>query len=314
MADGSAAGPLVALTGGTGFVGRHIIERAARNGFRLRVLARDPSRLPSLPPKTEVTSGDLADPRALGELVAGADAVVHAAGSVRGVTRAQFDRVNAAGSRACVRAAQAAGVPRFLQISSLAAREPTLSPYAASKRAGEEEALALANELAVTVIRPPAVYGPGDREMLPLFRLMARGYAPVFGRADARFSLLFVTDLADAVVSWARVAAAPTGIFEPDDGTAGGYDWPRVCETVAGLTGRPVRSLRLPAALLALPAGFNALAGRLSSFSPMLTPGKIRELRHPDWVCEPGGITEALDWRPAFDLRAGLLETPGWRD
>lgn len=313
MADGSASAPLVALTGGTGFVGRHIIERAARSGFRLRVLAREPSRLPPLPSGADVTTGDIADPVALGHLVAGADAVVHAAGSVRGATRAQFDRVNAAGSRACARAAQAAGVPRFLQISSLAAREPGLSHYAASKRAGEEEALALANDLAVTVIRPPAVYGPGDREMLPLFRLMAKGYAPVFGRKDARFSLLFVTDLADAVVSWAGAATAPTGVFEPDDGTPGGYDWPRVCETVAGLTGRPVRSLRLPAALLALPAGFNALAGRLSSFAPMLTPGKVRELRHPDWVCDTGGIIDALDWQPAFDLRAGLLETPGWR-
>lgn len=313
MADGSPAGPLVALTGGTGFVGRHIIDRAARCGFRLRVLAREPSRLPSLPAGTEVTTGDIADPAALRNLVADVDAVVHAAGSVRGVTRAEFDRVNAAGSRACVSAAKAAGVPRFLQISSLAAREPGLSPYAASKRAGEEEALALANDLAVTVVRPPAVYGPGDREMLPLFRLMAKGYAPVFGRQDARFSLLFVTDLAAAVVSWARAASAPTGIFEPDDGTVGGYDWPRVCATVAELTGRPVRSLRLPAALLALPAGINALAGRLSSFAPMLTPGKVRELRHPDWVSETGGTIDGLDWRPAFNLRAGLLETPGWR-
>lgn len=312
MSDARSDPALVALTGASGFVGRHILTRAAAGGFRLRVLARDPARLPPLPAGTGLVRGDLADPEALAELAEGADAFVHCAGAIRGVTRAQFDRVNAAGSGACAAAAAAAGIRRFLQISSLAAREPQLSAYAASKRAGEDAARAAAGPMTVTVLRPPAVYGPGDREMLALFRVMARGVAPVFGAADARFSLIFGPDLAEAVVAWLRLESAPDAVLEPDDGRPGGYGWAAVCDIVAGLVGRPVRPLRVPAAVLALPAGVNYAAGRLTSFAPMLTPGKLRELRHPDWVCRPGADA-ALGWHAAHDLRAGLLATPGWR-
>ena len=264
-----------------------------------------------MPSQTDVVTGGLADARALADLVEGAEAVIHCAGAVRGATRAQFDRVNVAGAKACADAAARAGVGRFLHVSSLAAREPTLSHYAASKRAGEDAVRDAAP--IVTIVRPPAVYGPGDKEMLPLFRLMARGYAPVFGNADARFSMIFVTDLADAIIAWLRAAAPPSTIFEPDDGQPGGHGWGDVCATVQSITGRRVRPLRVPAAVLALPAAINYAAGRLHALAPMLTPGKLRELRHPDWVCrrrEPG---TALGWQPAHDLRAGLLATPGWR-
>jgi nucleoside-diphosphate-sugar epimerase len=311
MSDVTDTSRLVALTGATGFVGRHILARAAAGGARVRVLARDPARLPALPPHTEVVAGGLGDDRALADLVEGAAAVIHCAGAVRGATRAQFDRVNVAGAKACADAAASAGVGRFLLVSSLAAREPTLSHYAASKRAGEDAVRDAAP--IVTIVRPPAIYGPGDREMLPLFRLMARGYAPVFGNADARFSMIFVTDLADATVAWLHADAPPATIFEPDDGRTDGHGWGDVCKTVQSITGRPVRPLRVPAAILALPAAINYAAGRLSALTPMLTPGKLRELRHPDWVCrrrEPGN---ALGWKPAHDLRSGLLATPGWR-
>jgi nucleoside-diphosphate-sugar epimerase len=314
MSDAPADRATVALTGASGFVGRHILARAAAAGFRLRVLARDPNRLPDLPPGTERVHGGLENPAALADLVRDAVAVIHCAGAVRGVTRTQFDRVNVAGTAAVAEAAAEAGAGRFLQISSLAAREPRLSAYAASKRAGESAARDAAGSAAVTIFRPPAVYGPGDREMLTLFRVMARGYAPVFGDPAARFSLIFVADLADAAVAWLNAASAPAGTFEPDDGHPGGHGWADVCETVASITGRPVRPLRLPPAVLALPAGLNYAAGRMTGFAPMLTPGKLRELRHPDWVCRAGELEALLGWRPAHDLRSGLLATPGWRD
>ena len=142
---------------------------------------------------------------------------------------------------------------------------------------------------------------------------MARGYAPVFGGLDARFSLLFVRDLADAVVRWILAEETPTGIFEPDDGREGGYDWPAIAGVVADLTGRPVRPVKLPVGLLSLPAALNYAAGRVTGFAPMLTPGKLRELRHDDWVCQRDGLNAAIGWQPGHDLRAGLLETPGWR-
>ncbi len=302
---------LVALTGATGFVGRHILVKLQRAGLRCRLLVRDQKKLPALGDATEVVEGSLGDRDALARLLAGASSMVHCAGAVRGVTQSQFDRVNAVAAGDCAMVAREAGVQRFLLISSLAAREPGLSAYAASKRRGEVAVTGNAGPMRVSIFRPPAVYGPGDREMLPLFRMMARGIAPVFGSPDARFSLIFVEDLADAVVAWETASNGCEQLIEIDDGRPGGYGWTDVCETIETITGRPVRRIGLPAALVSIPAAFNTLAGMATGYSPMLSLGKLRELRHPDWVCRTGsGIT---GWRPTHQLADGLLETPGWR-
>ena len=217
------------------------------------------------------------------------------------------------GAAACAMASRTAGVERFLSLSSLAAREPTLSAYAASKRAGEDAILRNAGNMPVALIRPPAVYGPGDREMVPLFQLMARGIAPVFGSRTARFSLIFVDDIASAVEAWLASRKPVQGKFEIDDGKADGYDWTEVCEAVSSITGKPVRQVTIPRALLSLPAGINSLLGRMTGYAPMLSLGKIRELRHPDWVCR-AGRTFIESWEPRVMLRDGLELTPGWHD
>lgn len=302
---------LVALTGATGFVGRQILARLEGAGIRSRLLVRDPGKLPPTTELTDIVVGSLDDDDALVRLVAGASSLVHCAGAVRGVTRAQFDRVNAVAAGRCAAVARDAGVEHLLLISSLAAREPELSAYAASKRGGEEAVTGNAGSMSVTIFRPPAVYGPGDREMQPLFRLMARGFAPIFGSPDARFSLIFVEDLADAVLAWAR--DPDPGMFEIDDGHPGGYGWPEVCETVESITGKPVRQIPVPGALLGLPAAFNTLAGLATGYLPMLSLGKMRELRHPDWVCRGTGDSAPGGWRPRFRLAEGLRRTPGWQ-
>jgi nucleoside-diphosphate-sugar epimerase len=245
--------------------------------------------------------------------VAGTDVVIHCAGSVRGATLEQFSRVNADGAARLAGIAQREGCARFLLLSSLAAREPGLSPYAASKRAGEKGVAQAAGTMTWAAFRPPAVYGPGDKEMLPLFQLMARGVAPVFGSENARFSLIFAPDLAQAIVAWSLNEEPPPGIFELDDGKNNGYGWLDITETITALTGRPIRMLRIPSSVLSIPAAVNWLLGRYLNRTPMLTPGKIRELRHPDWVCHPNPALAAVGWRPQHSLVEGLAATPGWR-
>lgn len=304
----------IALTGATGFIGQHIARLLSARKTAVRVLARDPSRITVPDDAVQVVQGSLTDDRALAELVAGADTVIHCAGSVRGATLEQFNRVNADGTARLADIAATEGCKRFLLLSSLAAREPQLSPYAASKRAGEEAVANAAGTMAWAAFRPPAVYGPGDREMLPLFQLMARGIAPVFGSDNARFSLIYAPDLAEAIVAWGLYEAPPpTGIFELDDGKKGGYSWDDITRVVAALTGRPIRMLRIPPSLLGIPAGINWLLGRYLNRSPMLTPGKIRELRHPDWVCRTSPDLDALGWRPQHTLAEGLAATPDWQ-
>jgi nucleoside-diphosphate-sugar epimerase len=161
---------LVAITGATGFVGGYTAKALAEAGWRVRLLCR---RLPLSPLLSdispEIVLGDLEDPAALAALVRGADAVVHAAGAVRALDAVGFYRANADGTARMVAAVRAdAPQARFVLISSLSAREPTLSAYAGSKRAGEIELERAAGAaLDWSILRPPAVYGPGDRELLP---------------------------------------------------------------------------------------------------------------------------------------------------
>lgn len=302
----------IALTGGTGFIGRHVLAALTRRNALVRLLVRDPARVTSVDRNVELVPGSLEEPASLETLVAGSDAVVHCAGSVRGSTYEQFARVNVDGSATLTRIARAGGCKRFLLLSSLAAREPHLSPYAASKRKGEDALAAESGGMTWAALRPPAVYGPGDKEMLPLFRVMAHGIAPVFGSPTARFSLVFAADLADAAALWALQDSVPTGVFEIDDHRPEGYGWLDICQCVSGITGKPVRQLRIPATVLQLPAALNWLLGRYFGTQPMLTPGKIRELRHPDWVARPDPAFDTLGWQPQFDLARGLGATPGW--
>ncbi len=271
---------------------------------------RNPARLPGV----QWLPGHLGDRNALDALMDGVDAVVHCAGAVRGATRHAFDEVNAAGAgRVAEAAVRLVRTPRFLLMSSLAARVPELSHYAASKWRGERAVMAAAGAMRWTVLRPAAVFGPGDRELLPLFRCIERGFAPRPAGAPGRFSLIYVDDLATAVVRW---LAADTGYgttFELDDGRPGGYDW----DTVASLAGRvlhagvPARSVPIPVPLLSLVAAANLAGARLFGYAPMLTPGKLREITHPDWLCDSHAFMLATGWQPAFGLESGLARAFG---
>lgn len=306
---------LIAVTGATGFIGRTICRLLHEQGCRVRVLARSEARLDALQGLVdERVFGHIEDPEALNALVEGATAVVHAAGAVRGATQRDFDRVNVDGVRNLVQAMlRREHPPRLLCLSSLAAREPQLSLYAASKRRGEQVLEQEAQQLDWIALRPPAVYGPGDRELLPVFRLMAKGIALVPGSCEARFSMIYVDDIAAAVLAWLRQPAVPSGVYSLHDGREGGYCWNDVADSVARLCTRPVRKVVVPPALLQIPAWINRNLGRAFGYAPMLTPEKLRELSHPDWVCDNEAIQKVLDWQPQVQLEEGLRKTPGWR-
>ena len=238
--------------------------------------------------------------------------MVHCAGAVRGITDADFYPVNVeAVSRLAQIAAIRSPAPRFLLISSLAAREPNLSAYAASKRMGEIALSQMGGGFAWTVLRPPAVYGPGDRAMLPLFRLMGRGIAPLLGRNDARFSLLYVEDLAEAVIKWLVSESRESRVFELDDGHPGGYSWCEVAETFERLRGKPAFRFHVSELPMNVAAKLNQIAASVIGYAPMFTPGKVREIRHPDWVCDNSMFCQAANWTPRVCLEEGLRATLG---
>ena len=303
----------LALTGATGFIGAALLRQLTNAGWQVRALHRSavpPSRPTARSGSVEWIHGSLEDMQSLRCLTRGVAAVVHCAGAIRGATAAEFRRVNVEG---VVRLAQVAGglspLPRFLLLSSLAAREPQLSYYAASKRDGEEALRSAAAGMSWTVLRPPAVYGPGDRETRPLVRCMQCGFSPVLGGDGARFALLFVEDLAEAVARLLDSEAWPRGPFEIHDGRADGYAWQDVIQTVARILGRPVRQVNIPHGLLWAAARANLILARAFGYAPMLTPGKVRELTHSDWGCDDAPLRRATGWTPRFLLEAGMRRT-----
>ncbi len=304
----------IAVTGASGFIGRRICQVLSSAGYQVRAFVRSSQQATALGKTiTDSVSGRLDDSVALRQLVNGVDAVIHCAGTVRGATQQQFDQVNVDGLQNLITVMKEKDQPpRLLVLSSLAAREPQLSFYSASKRKAEELLKDQGAGLQWLALRPPAVYGPGDKELLPLFRMMAKGIAPIPGDPSARFSMIFVDDLAAAVLAWCDQNPVVTGIHTLDDGTLGGYSWQDVCAIVSSLCGRRIYQLALPTALLLTPATINRELAKWFGYAPMLTPEKLRELRHPDWVCGEDSIRARLSWQPTVQLSDGLRKTPGW--
>ncbi len=303
---------VIALTGATGFIGHSLTQRLRGNQWEVRALVRPASNRAGLAGLgVHWVQGDLDDVESLRRLVHGAHAVVHCAGAVRSTSAADFMRVNSGGvARLVQMAASQNPTPRFLLISSLAAREPHLSPYAASKRHGETVLAGGAGPMKWAVLRPPPVYGPGDRELRPLFEWMyLRGVAPVLGPETARFSMLYVDDLAEAVEKWLTSGSNRQYVFELHDGHPHGYSWGDLIDTVARLRGRSVHRVPVPAVFLKALAGLNTIAARVLGYPPMLTPGKVRELRHPDWVCDNTLLSKETGWVPRTGLEDGLRRT-----
>lgn len=303
----------VAVTGGTGFIGREVIAQLVRNGWPVRALSRRSS--PDLEQAgVAVIPGSLEDDAALQQLVAGAGAVVHCAGAVQAPSTRAYRLVNELGSaRLAAAAAAAATPPRFLLISSLAAREPDLSTYAESKRLGEDAVRRGAGQrIDLCILRPPAVYGPGDRAALPIFRQLRQGLLVVPAVANARFSLLYVADLAELILR--LLERSPWGgcTLEPDDGRKSGYRWQDLADIAGRHLGRRVRTIAVRRQVLWPAAAVSDAAGAMLRRAPWLSRGKLRELFHADWVCHAVPDDPLASGSPRTTFESGFPRTMGW--
>jgi len=309
MTAAAPSGGVVALTGATGFVGAALLRRLAADGRDVRCLARKPNRL-NAGSGVDIVEGGLESPAALDRLVDGADAVVHCAGALGGGPRGELKRVNVSGSAALARAAARAGARRLVFASSLAAREPSLSEYAASKRAAEDalSRVAAAESMSVISLRLPAIYGPGDRNTEPLMRAMRMGVLPELGK-ESRFSLLFVEDAASALAAALDADSAVSGVFEIADDLSGGVSWRELADMVAEVSGRPVRLVPAPRGVADLAARVSGAAARLTGKRSIFTRGKVREMFHADWTVRDDAFTRATGWRPETPLPKGLTRT-----
>lgn len=299
----------VALTGATGFLGRHVVRVFQEAGWTVRILARrDPVAL-GLPGSLEVVPGDLGDQTSLEALCRGSDLVLHAAGLIKAARDADFNRVNVQGSQRLATAIDhVAPNAKAILVSSLAAREPQLSAYARSKRDAEDAMKPLGTRLIVA--RPTAIYGPGDQETFQFIAVAARGWPlPLFG-PGARLTAVHVDDVARELLALAEAAPSGSAPQAICDDRPEGYSWHELMAAIASAVGRKPRYLRLSGVVLRA-AGRLGGAARLFGRPSILSSGKVRELLHPDWTISPNERSRS-GYRPQFQLREGLADTVAW--
>jgi uncharacterized protein YbjT (DUF2867 family) len=294
--------PTLAITGGTGFVGGHLLAAARAAGHPVRALTR--GWRPGAD-GIDWIEGALDRPDSLATLCDGADAVIHIAGLINAPDRAGFEAVNVGGTAAVVDAARAAGLRRFIHISSLAAREPDLSDYGWSK--AKSERVIAASGLDWTVLRPPAIYGPGDRETFELFRMAKRGLVAL--PPGGRFSVIHVEDLCRLILALIDAPASTGETYEPDDGTLEGWDHRHFARTLGRVFGKRATTVAMPRAVVKGAARLDRLVRRSKA---KLTPDRARYFCHPDWVVTAGARPPETLWRPEIRTQTGLKATALW--
>ena len=292
----------LAVTGGTGFVGSHLLRIAREAGHEIRALTRG-----WRPPEEGIDwiDGALDRPESLHKLAEGSDSVIHVAGLINSADRAGFEAVNVAGTAHMIDAARRCGVRRFVHISSLAAREPELSEYGRSK--ARSERLVAASGLDWTILRPPAVYGPGDRETFELFRMARRGIVPL--PPKGRFSIIHVEDLCRLILALLDEEETHGETYEPDDGADNGWDHRHFARTLGRVFGKRAATVSMPRLLL---RGASRLDRLVRRGGAKLTPDRVRYFCHPDWVVTAQRRPPEALWKPQIRTPAGLKSTAEW--
>lgn len=294
-------GPL-AITGATGFVGQMVLDVATAREVPVRALARSAQR-----PRAGVewVAGSLADDTALATLCADAEAVLHIAGLTNTPDPAQFHAANVTGTQALVAACKHASVKRFVFVSSLAARMPDLSAYGASKAAAER--VVSESGLSWTKVRPPAVFGPRDRDMFELFRAARLGIVPL--PPGGATSLIHVGDLARLLLDLADTNTMRHRLFEPDDGREGGWSHRELAVAIGAAMDRKVFAPALPESVLQLAA---RLDRAFRGTGARLTADRVNYMCHPNWVARSDRAVPQHIWRPQIDTGVGLADTAQW--
>lgn len=316
------------VTGGTGFVGSHLVEALLARGVgEVRCLVRsDPKWLDGLP----VTSvrGDLTSAEALREGLRGADAVYHVAGLTRAADQATLDRANVEGTRRLLAAVRDAApdVRELVVTSSLEAMGPNRvrpdgwpipateadeprprSMYGRSKAAMERVVRDEFGDLQPVIVRPPAVYGPREADIFEMIRGASRGLFPVVGDGRApRLSLVHVRDLVGGMIG---AASTPGETYFV--GSARAYSWDEVHAAVRSAVGRPVLRLPVPGALVGAAGRVSEWVGGLRGAVPPLTRDKAEAARHA-WACSVEKATTRFGYVPQVGLVEGMAETVAW--
>ena len=310
------------ITGGTGFVGGHLTERLAREGWEIRALVRPTSDTTVLRALgAQLVEGDLSNVEALRRGAAGADVIYHLAAVTTARTAEGYHRANAAGTETLA-AAVRGSVPqpgRVVYLRSYAACGPEtegrarrlddppapLTAYGRSKLEGER--VMQSAGVPVVTVRAPAVYGPGDRALLTYFQLVRRGLAPAPGGGDRRIQMVYAPDLAAALLAAADAEPGVYPVADPDTPR-----WSEVVAAIADAVGRRPLRITLPPPLVRAAASVTEGVAGLFGRTPAFNREKAEEMLAPGWVCDLAEGTSLLPTARATPLDAGVAETVRW--
>lgn len=277
---------VIAVTGGTGFIGAHLLSRLDTPNNTTRALIRHKrNRTISVPGSTEIVSGSLQDRDAIQALLDGAQTCIHLAGATTSVDANGFHQANVIGTLNMAACAVAAGVEHFVFISSQAARAPSISNYAASKAMSELALQPFASQMRISIIRPPAVIGPGDPMLAPMFDLIRAGWLPAPSEPKGKtrsFAVISVHDLVSQIVETIDATDAGEALIEPC--SVASTNWTQIAATSGEVLDRKVRIIRTwPGLMKVFGAGADCIT-TVTRRPLSLSLNKVRELLAVDWT------------------------------
>lgn len=317
----------VLVTGASGFLGSHLAEILTERGHKVRALVRRSSRTAHLESiGAELVYASLETGEGLEDAVRDVDAVVHSAGVVKARSPEDFHRVNVGGTINLLDATESVnpGIKRFVYVSSLAAHgfppdgkpravdaPPTpVTHYGRSKMAGEQEVRARQDRLPISVLRPPAIYGPRDTEMYNFFKMVKLRIKAYMGNPNNRLSLVYGPDCAEALYLMLTKDHPSGSVFFVEDGRQ--YTQREFADIVAGALGVGGLSVSIPIPVVRLAAIGSECWGKLSQKAVMLTRDKVLELQEPYLICSSDSIRETLGWEPQVQLEEGAARSVAW--
>jgi dihydroflavonol-4-reductase len=319
--------PKALVTGANGFVGSHLVEALLKRGYEVAGLVRKTSDLSFLSGlKLEYRYGDVTDIDSLRAALNGADFLFHLAGLTRAKNREEYFKANARGTKNLIQSCLEInpGIKKFIYVSSQAAVGPCkdfyplnedakcepITDYGRSKLQGEKEVLSFKEKFPVTIVRPPAVYGPRDKDILFFFQMVNKKIIPLFGFRESYISLIYVKDLARGIILAAENQKCSGQIYFIADERV--YSWTEAGKIIQRCLGVKALRLRIPKFLLFAFASFSEMIARLKAESALINLQKANELSQRFWLCDISRAKNDLGFSTEYDLEKGALETIRW--
>lgn len=310
------------VTGATGFIGSHLVEELIKRGYLVTCLARKTSNLKWIEGlKADILFGDCEDEGSLNQLPADLDIVFHLAGLTKARRDKDFFCVNGRGTENLLKTVlvRVPGLKRFVYLSSLAAAGPSrnglpvdeasetrpVSSYGRSKLAGEESVARYGDRIPATIIRPPAVYGPRDRDFCVLFKMLKKGFYPHWGKCY--YSLLYVDDLIRGLMMAAEEKDAEGGTYFLSDGNV--HSDEELVDEITSALGARVVKMRVPKPIMTLLARLN---DRLSRKVSIISGDRINDIKYSNWTCDSSKAEKDFKFIPKVTIKEGIKWTADW--